>query len=173
MGLNQAKSTLHTDSFDEINWPNIHCSTLNEEILMLFQVWECKKVIETAATNKNLLWRHWGKKSNTSPCCTSAEQTTNHDVLWCLKAGRVEAFIQAVEALEQWEKVQINWPWPSRCNCGTCPWPRLADHKRDSRIPPQVSQGLVGHRIYRVVSVFGRDNIQRNYLLVTAAIVGS
>ncbi len=87
--------TLHmfTDAFDEVDWPNVHC-TLNEEVPRLFQIWACKQVINISATNRNLLWCHQDGRSNKCPCCIIHVETAEHVIL-CPEVGRVEAFMQS------------------------------------------------------------------------------
>jgi hypothetical protein len=67
----------------------------------LFQVWACKQVMNIAATNKNLRWRHRDGRSDKCPCCTIHVETAEH-VIRCPEAGRVEAFRTGANALEQW-----------------------------------------------------------------------
>ncbi len=127
-GLNQAKLTLHTDTFDEINWSNIHCSTLNEEICYFFR-YDNEKRLYIAATNKNLLWRHWGGVSNTSPCCTrlNGDSRSCGAMFVSRKSGILYASRGGTRTMDGDYRY---WPWSSICNCAICLWPRLADHKR-------------------------------------------
>jgi hypothetical protein len=60
---------MFTNSFDEVDWPNVY-RTLNEEVPRLFQVWASKQVMNISATNKNLRWRYQDDCSNKFPCCT-------------------------------------------------------------------------------------------------------
>ena len=46
-------SRMFMDAFDEVDWPQVHW-TLNNEVPRLFQEWECKQVMNLAATNKKL-----------------------------------------------------------------------------------------------------------------------
>jgi hypothetical protein len=89
-----------TNAFNKVDWPNIY-PTLNKEVPRLFQVWTCKQVINIAATNKNLSWRHQDGCSDKCPCCTIHVETAEHVIL-CPAVGRVEAFMQASQELEQW-----------------------------------------------------------------------
>ncbi len=93
-------SRMFTNAFDKVDWPQVH-RTLNEEVPWLFQVWACKQVINLAATNKNLLWRHRDGRSNKCPCCTKHVETAEHVIL-CPEEGRVEVFMQSSLFLEQW-----------------------------------------------------------------------
>jgi hypothetical protein len=93
-------SRLFIDAFDKVDWPQVHW-TLNEEVLRLFQVWACKQVMNIAATNKNLCWRHRNGQSNKCPCCTIHMEMVEH-ILLCPKDGRIEAFRLATTALERW-----------------------------------------------------------------------
>ncbi len=88
------------DAFDEVDWPHVH-RTLNKEVPRLFQVWACKQVMNIAATNKNLSWRHRDGRCDKCPCCTIQVETAAH-VLLCPEAGRVEAFQLGTTALEGW-----------------------------------------------------------------------
>ncbi len=67
----------------------------------MFQVWACKQVMNIAATNKNLCYRHRNGQINKCPCCTINVETAEH-ILLCPKEGRIEAFRLATTALEQW-----------------------------------------------------------------------
>ena len=53
----QQTSRMFTDTFDEVDWLQLH-RTLNNEVPQLFQIWACKQVMNIAATNKNLSRRH-------------------------------------------------------------------------------------------------------------------
>ncbi len=86
-------SRMFTDAFDEVDWPNVHC-TLNEEVPRLFQVWACKQMMDISATNKNLRQRHQDGRSNKCPCCTIHVETVEHVIL-CPEVGRVETFMQS------------------------------------------------------------------------------
>jgi hypothetical protein len=98
---------MFTDAFDEVDWPNVHC-TLNKEVPKLFQVWACMQVMDISATNKNLHWHHQDGHSNKCRCCTIHVETVEHVIL-CPEVGRVETFMQSSQALEQWmEKADIN-----------------------------------------------------------------
>ncbi len=44
-------SRMFTDTFDEVDWPQVHW-TLNEEVPRLFQVWAYKQVMNLVVTNK-------------------------------------------------------------------------------------------------------------------------
>jgi hypothetical protein len=81
-------SRLFTEAFDEVDWPQVHW-TLNKEVPRLFQVWICKQVMNIAATNKNLCWRHRDRQSNKCPCCTIHMGAAEH-VLLCPGEGRIE-----------------------------------------------------------------------------------
>ncbi len=83
-----------------MDWPQVHW-TLNNEVPMLFQVWACKQVMNLAATNKNLHWRHHNGWSNKCPCCAIHVETAEHVIL-CPKEGQVEVFMQLLLALEWW-----------------------------------------------------------------------
>ena len=91
---------MFTDAFDEVDWPNVHC-TLNEEVPRLFQVWACKQVMNISATNRNLCWRHQDGCSDKCLCFIIHVETAERVIL-CLEVGRVEAFMQSSRALEQW-----------------------------------------------------------------------
>jgi hypothetical protein len=91
---------MFTDAFDEVDWPQVH-RTLNEEVLRLFQVWASKQVMNLAAINKNLLWRHRNGWSNKCPCCTIHVEMAEHVIL-CPEEGRVEVFMQSSLFLERW-----------------------------------------------------------------------
>jgi hypothetical protein len=84
---------MFTDAYDEVDWPNVHC-TLNKEVPRLFQVWACKQVMNTSATNKNLRRCHWDGCSDKCPCCTIHVETAEHVIL-CPEVSRVEAFMQS------------------------------------------------------------------------------
>jgi hypothetical protein len=84
---------MFTDAFDEVDWPNVHC-TLNKEVPRLFQVWACKQVMNISATNRNLHWRHQDGCSDKCPCCITHVETAEHVIL-CPEVGRVEAFMQS------------------------------------------------------------------------------
>ncbi len=75
--------------------------TLNEEVPRLFQVWACKQVMNLAATNKNLHWRHRDGRSNKCPCCTLHVETAKHVIL-CPEDGRAEVFMRLSELLKWW-----------------------------------------------------------------------
>jgi hypothetical protein len=91
---------MSTDAFDKVYWPHVH-RTLHEEVSQLFQVWACKQVMNIAATNKNLSWRHRDGRSDKCPCCRIHVETTEH-VLLCPEVTRVEAFQLSMTALEWW-----------------------------------------------------------------------
>ncbi len=91
---------MFTDAFDKVDWPNVYC-ILNEEVPRLFQVWACKQVMNISATNKNLSRCHQDGCSDKCPCCTIHVETVEHIIL-CPVVGRVEAFRQAPQALENW-----------------------------------------------------------------------
>jgi hypothetical protein len=91
---------MFTNAFDKVDWPHVHW-TLNKEVPRLFQVWACKQVLNIAATNKNLSWRHRAGRSDKCPCCMIHVETAEH-ILLCLEAGRVEAFQLGTTALERW-----------------------------------------------------------------------
>jgi hypothetical protein len=93
-------SRMFTDAFDEVDWPHVH-RTLHEEVSQLFQVWACKQVMNIAATNKNLSWRHCNGHSDKCPCCTIHVELAEH-VLLCPEAGRVKTFLLCTSALERW-----------------------------------------------------------------------
>ncbi len=105
-GRQVARSFFHetlrmfTDAFDEVDWPIVYC-TLNKEVPRLFQVWACKQVMNISATNRNLRWRHQDGRSDKCPCCIIHVETAEHVIL-CPEVGRVEAFMQSSQALEQW-----------------------------------------------------------------------
>jgi hypothetical protein len=105
-GRQDARSLFHktsrmfTDTFDEVDWPQVH-RTLTKEVPRLFQVWACKQVMNIAATNKNLHQRHCNGWSNKCPCCTIHEETAEH-VLLCPEKGQVEVFMESLLALERW-----------------------------------------------------------------------
>jgi hypothetical protein len=136
--------TLHifTDAFDKVDWPNVH-RTLNEEVPRLFQVWACKQVINISATNKNLCWRHWDGRSDKCPCCTIHVETAEHVIL-CPKVGRVEAFMQSSQALEQWlEEANTD---PDLINCivdYVQGWGTITMASTVQNIPPQFQ--ALGH----------------------------
>jgi hypothetical protein len=94
---------MFTDAFDKVDWPNVH-RMLNEEVPRLFQVWACKQVMNISATNKNLCWHHWDGRSDKCPCCTIHVEIVEHIIL-CPEVGRVEAFMQSSQALEQWLEI--------------------------------------------------------------------
>jgi hypothetical protein len=91
---------MFTDAFNEVDWPNVH-RMLNEEVPRLFQVWACKQVMNISTTNRNLRRRHQDGHSNKCPCCIIHVETSEQVIL-CPKVGRVEAFMQSSQALEQW-----------------------------------------------------------------------
>ena len=91
---------MFTDTFEEVGWPQVH-RTLNEEVPRLFQVWASKQVMNLAATNKNLRWRHRDGWSNKCPCCTIHVEMAEHVIL-CPEEGRVEVFMQSSLFLERW-----------------------------------------------------------------------
>jgi hypothetical protein len=93
-------SRLFKEAFNKVDWPQVH-RTLNKEVPWLFQVWECKQVMNIAATNKNLRQRHCNGWSNKCPCCTIHVETAEH-ILLCPKEGRIEALRLATTALERW-----------------------------------------------------------------------
>jgi hypothetical protein len=93
-------SRLFTEALDKVDWPQVHWM-LNKEVPRLFQVWACKQVMNIAATNKNLRWRHRDGWSNKCPCCTINVEMAEH-ILLCPKEGWIEAFRLAMTALEQW-----------------------------------------------------------------------
>ncbi len=95
-------SRLFTDAFDEVDWPQVH-RMLNKEVPRLFQVWACKQVMNIAATNKNLHWRHRDGWNNKCPCCTIHMEMAEH-ILLSPKEGQIEAFRLAMTVLEQWLK---------------------------------------------------------------------
>jgi hypothetical protein len=84
-------SRMFTDAFDEVDWPQVH-RALTKEVPRLFQVWVCKQVMNIAAMNKNLCWRHRDERSNKCPCCTIHVETAEHNLL-CPKEGQVEVFM--------------------------------------------------------------------------------
>ncbi len=96
----QQMSRMFTDAFDEVDWPHVH-RTLHEEVPQLFQVWACKQVMNIAAMNKHLSWRHRDGCGDKCPCCTIHVETAEH-VLLCPEAGRVKAFLLCTSALERW-----------------------------------------------------------------------
>ncbi len=67
----------------------------------MFQDWACKQVMNIAATNKILRWRHRDGRCDKCPCCTIHVETAEH-VLLCPEVGRVEAFQLCMTALEWW-----------------------------------------------------------------------
>ena len=93
-GRQVARSFFHetgrmlTDAFDEVDWPRVHCTL--HKVSHLFQVWACKQVMNIAATNKTLSWRHCNGQSDKCPCCTIHVETAEH-VLLCPEVGRLEA----------------------------------------------------------------------------------
>jgi hypothetical protein len=91
---------MFTDAFDKVDWPQAH-RTLNEEVLQLFQVWASKQVMNLAATNTNLRWRHRNGRSSKCPCCTVHLETAKHVIL-CPEEGRVDVFMRLSELLERW-----------------------------------------------------------------------
>jgi hypothetical protein len=91
---------MFTDTFDEMDWPQVHW-TLNEEVPWLFQVWASKQVMNLAATNKNLHQRCCDGRSNKCPCCTVHVETAKHVIL-CPEEGRVDVFMRLSELLERW-----------------------------------------------------------------------
>ncbi len=93
-------SRLFTEAFDEVDWPQVHW-TLNKEVPRLFKVWACKQVMNIAATNKNLRWRHRHGQSNKCPCCNINVATAEH-ILLRPEEGRIEAFRLATTVLERW-----------------------------------------------------------------------
>ncbi len=93
-------SRMFTEAFDEVDWRQVHW-TLNEEVSRLFQVWASKQVMNLAAKNKNLLWRHRDGWSNKCPCCTIHVEMAEH-VIFCPEEGQVEVFMQLLLFLERW-----------------------------------------------------------------------
>jgi hypothetical protein len=84
------RSRLFTDAFAEVDWPQVHWM-LNKEVPRLFKVWACKQVMNIAATNKNLRWRHHDRRSNKCTCCTIHVETAEH-ILLCPEEGWIEVF---------------------------------------------------------------------------------
>jgi hypothetical protein len=91
---------MFTDAFDEVDWPQVH-QTLINEVPRLFQVWACKQVMSLAATNKNLRRQHRDGWSNKCPCCAIHVEMAEHVIL-CPEEGQVEVFMQSSLALERW-----------------------------------------------------------------------
>ena len=93
-------SWMFTNAFNEVDWLNVYC-TLKGEVPRLFQVWACKQEMNIAATNKNSNWCHHDGSSDKCPCCTFHVETAEQ-IIPRPAVGRVEAFMQASQALEQW-----------------------------------------------------------------------
>jgi hypothetical protein len=104
-GRQVARSFFHetgrmsTDAFNKVDWPHVY-QTLHEKVSRLFQVWTCEQVMNIAATNKNLSWRHRDGQSDKCLCCRINVKTAEH-VLLCPEVGQVEAFQLCTSALEQ------------------------------------------------------------------------
>jgi len=91
---------LFANQFEEVAWPHVH-RTLHEEVPKLFQLWACKHVMGIVATNHYVSTTRDKSQCPKCPCCTVADETQDH-ILQCEEQGRVTAFNEVVDALEEW-----------------------------------------------------------------------
>jgi hypothetical protein len=165
---------MSTDVFDEVDWPHVH-RTLNEEVPQLFQVWACKQVMNIAATNKNLSWKHHDGWSDKCPCCTIHVENAEH-ILLCPEVGRVEAFQLCTTALEWWlDKADTNPDLTD--SIVEYIWQRgtITMEEAIRNAPPRfrdmaVSQDMIGQRRFLEGMISTEiTNIQRQFIAVNGS----
>ena len=93
-----AEQILFAHQFAEVDWPMVY-ATLHE-VPRMFGVWACKQVMNIAGTNFNQSQYKEGHNPQ-CPSCDACNETCAH-VLFCRKAGRVDALHKTITSMETW-----------------------------------------------------------------------